>query len=79
VNKDAVQRALIEFGKALREVNPNDPPRRLRDIYDEAILRVLQSDSPEVEFLKKDLEKLLRARVQWCLAPAKMNGEIENA
>jgi hypothetical protein len=66
VNKDAVKRALIEFGNDLGAIKEGDPPQRLRDIYDGAIRRLLERDDPSLEFLKPELEKLLKAHVQWC-------------
>lgn len=69
VNKDAVRRALVEFSKALRDLKAGAQGERLRDIFDESVKRVLRSDDPGIESLKKELEKLLRARVQWCAIP----------
>jgi hypothetical protein len=66
VNKDAVKRALIEFGNALGNLKPGASPRHLRDMYEDAIKSLLQREDPSLEFLKPELEKLLRARIQWC-------------
>ena len=75
VHKDAVRQALAEFAKMLRDLKtkPDQPARRLRDLYDAAVLKVIET-CPKNSPLKGELEKLLRARVQWCAVPTAPHG-----